>query len=98
MITFTGVNSHTGVGYFKTEDTTKPQLFMFCQADPKEYTQGFKMAVQWRNGSMLFVDDGNGFFLLLCIFNCEFIENLHEFLVKDKRRHIFVVIVDIFSY
>lgn len=54
----TGVNSHTGVGYFKTDDTAKPQLFMFCQADPKEYTQGFKMAVQWRNGSMLFVDDG----------------------------------------
>lgn len=34
---------------------------MFCQADPKEYTQGFKMAVQWRNGSMLFVDDGKVF-------------------------------------
>ncbi len=55
------MNSHTGVGYFKTEDTSKPQLFMFCQADPKEYTQGFKMAVQWRNGSMLFVDDGKVF-------------------------------------
>ncbi|ODN02064.1 hypothetical protein Ocin01_04618 [Orchesella cincta] len=52
-----GVNSHTGVGYFKTDDTPTPQLFMFCQADPQEYTQGFKMAVQWRNGSMLFVDD-----------------------------------------
>jgi len=55
---YVGVNSHTGVGYFKTDDTPTPQLFMFCQADPQEYTQGFKMAVQWRNGSMLFVDDG----------------------------------------
>jgi hypothetical protein len=48
-----------GAGYFTTtDDKDQPRLFMYCQADPEEFTQGFKMALEWKNGSMLFVDDG----------------------------------------
>lgn len=46
------------VGYFVPEERGALHLYMYCQADPKEYTQGFKLAVEWANGSMIFVEDG----------------------------------------